>query len=206
MHTCIFLTKFQSACESKSRIITKDRCPLYLNHMQATATADQRRLAHHVFKYVYHTSRIYQNMWNIFPHLHNCQSKTLSCEQPAASHYAKSNKAVELSLVSQSNISKYSLTTHIGEDLEVCLCLDINTTKTTVWAPTGMRYLVCRGNRTNNFLSLKSTESERMQGSSLVWSLYGNVHLCVCVCVFCVYGSSDLLSSKSYEVSACMKW
>lgn len=36
-----------------------------------------------------------------------------------------SNKTVELSLVSQSNISKYSLTTHIGEDLEVCLCLDI---------------------------------------------------------------------------------
>lgn len=36
-----------------------------------------------------------------------------------------SNKTVELSLVSQSTISKYSLTTHIGEDLEVCLRLDI---------------------------------------------------------------------------------
>lgn len=36
-----------------------------------------------------------------------------------------SNKTVELSLVSQSNISKYSLTTHIGGDLEVCLRRDI---------------------------------------------------------------------------------
>lgn len=174
-----------STCESKSCIITSDRCPLYLNHMQASATGDQRSLAHHIFKYVYCTSRIYQNMWNIFAHLHNCQSKTLSCEQPAASHYAKSNKAVELSLVSQSNISKYSLTTHIGEDLEVCLCLDINTTKTMVWAPTGMRYLVCRGNRTNNSVSLKSTKSEGIRGSALVWSFYGNVHLCASVC-FCV--------------------
>ncbi|KAF0035826.1 hypothetical protein F2P81_011138 [Scophthalmus maximus] len=39
------------------------------------------------------------------------------CEQPAAAHYAKSNKTAELSLESQRNTSKYSLTTHIAEDL-----------------------------------------------------------------------------------------
>lgn len=35
-----------------------------------------------------------------------------------ASYYAKSNKTAELSLVSHSNISKYSLTTHIRAELE----------------------------------------------------------------------------------------
>lgn len=137
-------------------------------------------------KSVYRTSRIYQKIWNLFTHLHSCHSKTLSCEQPAASHYAKSNKTVELSLVSQSNISKYSLTTHIGEDLEVCLCLDIKTTKTTVGATTGTRYLVCRGNRINNFLSPKSTKSEGIRESALVWSLT-EMSICVRVCVCFVW-------------------
>lgn len=134
------------------------------------------------FLRVYRRPALLENVWNIFTHLHSCHSKTLSCEQPAASHYAKSNKTVELSLVSQSNISKYSLTTHIGEDLEVCLCLDIKTTKTTVWATTGMRYLVCRGNRTNNFLSLKSTKSGRIRESALVWALT-EMSICVYVCI-----------------------
>lgn len=75
-------------------------------------------------------------------------------------YYAKSNKTVELSLVSQSNISKYSLTTHIQEDLEVCLCTDLKTTKTMIWATTGMRYLVYREKRTNNFVSRKATKSD----------------------------------------------
>lgn len=143
---------------------------LYLNHTQdhASGIRAQGSLIHHILAGVYCTSRIHQNVGNLFTHLHSCHSKTLSCEQPAASYYAKSNKTVELSLVSQSNISKYSLTTHIGEDLEVCLCLDIKTTKTTVWAATGMRYLVCRGNRTNNFLSFKSTKSGRIRESALV--------------------------------------
>ena len=161
-----------------------DRCPLYLNHLQCIRA--QRSLVSHIFKRVHCNSRIHQNMWNLFAHFHSCHSKTLSCKQPAAAHYAKSNKTVELSLVSQSNISKYSLTTNIGEDLEVCLCLDIKTTKTTVWATTAMRYLVCRGNRTNNFLSLKSTKSEGIEESSaLVWSLTA-MSICVSVCV-CVW-------------------
>lgn len=131
--------------------------------------------------------------WNVFTHLHSCHSTTLSCEQPAASHYAISNKTVELSLVSQSSISKYSLTTLIATDLEVCLCLDITTTKTTVWESTGMRYLVCRGSRTNNSLSLKSTKSGEMWESDLVWSRTDmSICLCVCVCVLCIISSERI--------------
>ena len=153
-------------------------------------------LLHHNFKSVYCTSRICRNVWNIFAHLQSCHSNTLSCEQPAASYYAKSNKTVELSLVSQSNISKYSLTTHTGKDFEVCLCLDIKTMKTTVGATTGMRYLVCRGSRTNNFLSHKSTKSEGMPASASVWSLT-EMSICVCVCLFCV---EDLLIFQAAQI------
>lgn len=85
-----------------------------------------------VLKIARRTFWTYQNIWKLFVHLHSCQSKTLSCEPQAASHYAKSNRAVELSSVSQCSVSKYSLTAHIGGDLEVFLCLDIKTTKTTV--------------------------------------------------------------------------
>lgn len=38
-----------------------------------------------------------------------------SSRQPP--HYAKSNKTAELSFMSQSNVSKHSLTTHIGAEL-----------------------------------------------------------------------------------------
>lgn len=148
---------------------------------------------------VYLTSGINQNVWNICTRRHSCHSKTLSCEQPAASHYAKSNKTVELSLVSQSNISKYSLTTHIGGDLEVCLCVDIEDNG--------------RGNYWHEIPCLQREQSKQLPKPQIhqIWRNTrkcfcmihnGDVHLCVCfVCVLCIR-SSDLHCSS---VSACMK-
>lgn len=133
---------------------------------------------------VYFTSGIYQNVWNICTRRHSCHSKTLSCEQPAASHYAKSNKTVELSLVSQSNISKYSLTTHIGRDLEVCLCADIEDNG--------------RGNYRHEIPCLQREQSKQLSKPQIhqIWKntrkcfcviLNGDVHLCVCLCVCFVH-------------------
>lgn len=98
---------------------------------------------------------------NICTHRHSCHS--LSCEQPAASHYAKSNKTVELSLVSQSNISKYTLTTHIGEDLEVWLCVDI---EDNVW-----------GNYRHETPRLEREESKQLSKSQ-IHQIWGNSRQC----------------------------
>lgn len=145
--------------------------------------------------FLYFTCGIYENVRNICTSHHSCHSKTLSCEQPAASHYAKSNKTVELSLVSQSNISKYSLTTHIGEDLEVCLCLDI---KHSGWG--NYRHKIpCLLREVNKHLPKPQIHQiwKKIQESAFFLILYGDVHLCVRahVCVLCIR-SRDLCCSK----------
>lgn len=118
---------------------------------------------------------VYVCVWNICTQCHSRHS--LSCEQPAAFHYAKSNKTVELSLVSQSNISKYTLTTHIGEDLEVWLCVDIEDN--------------VRGNYRHETPRLEREESKQLSKSQ-IHQIWGNsrqcfyvifnedAHLCMC--------------------------
>lgn len=108
-------------------------------------------------------------VWNICTHRQSCHS--LSCEQPAASHYAKSNKTVGLSLVSQSNISKYTLTTHIGEDLEVWLCVDI---EDNVW-----------GNYRHETPRLEREESKQLS-TSQIHQIWGSSRQC-----FYVISSED---------------